>query len=508
MPAENTTKSRTLFLQKFAVDGQTKRSLTTSEVEQLRTKPQTKLENSASGGETEGDTTQKNSPGEGTRGKKKDEDKPFTKNDLLTFLPLLIEGIKEELGSDIPKFTRRFKRFQQPGSPIRVLEVYADEVVKFIETSDVAAALATWLRSLEDHPDFWRFEKLLTPKTCEEVAKAWLIQFAEDCLIETPRAVRFKSDPGLCFHRLPFDLVERETLDAPTWQEILGRMTNAEAFAMRVASLFDPRTSRRQVVWLHGPAKSGKSVALEALGKLMGDAFTSLDCEFDRFWKAPLVGKRMVVVNESASSFLRNDKFKAITGDDMHLINDKLEKKFTAHMEVIMFFSSNEAPHVPKDEALLSRVIECRVSPVPDDVRRRSDAVKAKLWKEMENFVGWAWHLYKKSTDSIGVIPCDRTGLLEASEDFEGDATDFLHRHFVKASGQYVLASKVDELMRSCWVTLNARQLGEWREIWKREGVVLERIRIEGDRVRVYQNVRLRSDTERIAMDKLQSAML
>ena len=454
-----------------------------------------------------GDTTHKNSPGEATRGKKKDDDKPFTKNDLLTFLPLLIEGIKEQLGSNIPKFTRRFMRFQQPGIPMRVLEVYADEVVKFIETSDVAAALASWHRSFETHPDWWRFDKLLSPKTCEEVAKAWLIQFAEDCLTETPRAVRFKSDPGLCFHRLPFDLVERETLDATTWEEILGRMTNAEAFAMRVASMFDAEANRRQVVWLHGPAKSGKSVALEALGKLMGDAFTSLDCEFDRFWKAPLVGKRMVVVNESASGFLRNDKFKAITGDDMHLINDKSEKKFTAHMEVIMFFSSNEAPHVPKDEALLSRIIKCEVSEVPKGTQRRAKTVRAALWKEMEAFVGWGWHLYKTKADEMGLIPCDRAELIEVAGEYEGDATDFLHRHFVKAPGQYVLASRVDELMRSCWVTLNSRQLGEWREIWKREGVVLDRTMIEGDRVRVYKNVRFRSDAERIAMDKLQSAM-
>lgn len=455
------------------------------------------------GGAKAGDTTHKNSPREATRGKKADEDKPFTKNDLLTFLPLLIEGIKEQLGSGIPKFTRRFIRFQQPGIPMRVLEVYADDVVKFIETSDVASALACWHRSFEQHDDWWRFEKLLSPKTCEEIAKAWLMQFAENCLTETPRAVRFKSDPGLCFHRLPFDLVERETLEAPTWAEILGRMSNAEAFAMRVASMFDPEANRRQVVWLYGPAKSGKSVALEALGKLMGDAFTSLDCEFDRFWKAPLVGKRMVVVNESASSFLRNDKFKAITGDDMHLINDKSEKKFTANMEVLMFFSSNEAPHVPNDEALISRIINCKVSTVPDGIKRRAKSVRDALWKEIDAFVGWGWHLYKTKADEMGLIPCDRGELLEVSADYEGDATDFLHRHFVKAPGQYVLASRVDELMRSCWVNLNARQLSEWREIWARHGVKLIRPEIDGRRVRVYKDVRLVSNEERMLADKM-----
>lgn len=387
---------------------------------------------------------------------------------------------------------------------MRVLEEYDDEVVKFVETSDVAAALASWFRSFEDHPDWWRFEWLLTPKHCEEVAKAWLMGFSENKLEKVPRAVRFKSEPGLCFHRLPFDLKPRETLEAPAWQEFFGRMTNSEAFAMRVASMFDFTTPRRQIVWMHGPAKSGKSVVLETLAKLMGDAYTALDSDFDRFWKAPLVGKRMVIVNESTSKFLRDDRFKAITGDDLHLINDKSEKKFTVNMEVIMFFASNERPHVPNDEALLSRIIDCRVSAVPPGSRRRAHVIKEALWREMEALIGWGWHLYQAKADEMGLIPRDGAELAEVADEYEGDATDFLHRHFVKAPGQYVLASRVDELMRAKWVNLTSHQLSEWREIWARDGVVLARIEIDGRKVRVYRDVRLFSDAERISQDILQ----
>jgi hypothetical protein len=160
---------------------------------------------------------------------------------------------------------------------------------------------------------------------------------------------------------------------------------------------------------------------------------------------------------------------------------------------------------VPRDEALLSRIINCRVSEVPEGTRRRAKAVREALWKEMEAFVGWGWHLYKTKADEMGLIPCDRGELLEVAGDYEGQAIDFLHRHFVKAPGHSVLSSQVEELLSSRWVKLSPKEIGEWRDAWEREGVVLSRPEVDGKRVRLYKDLRLRTDAELILMDKMRN---
>ena len=426
----------------------------------------------------------------------------LTNDELAQHIPPLLESPRGY--PHMPKMPRRFVRSRLSDGTLRIIEVFHDDTVRIASLMDVAETLAAWARVNETHPEASRYGLLKKAKHAKEHAENWLLNHSHNAIADLPRSVRFKSEEGMCFHRLPFDLqtvVEQPhgSMVFPAWQTILDRMTNSEAFAMRVASLFDPNASRRQIVWLSGPANCGKSVVLDAIAQLMGAAYTSLDPSSlgSQFWKAPLVGKRLAVVNEATVKFLRTPSFKSVTGDDLHLINEKGKAQYTARIECLFFFASNDTPEVPGDDAIVSRIIDCRIAAVPPGDRRRAAEVRGELWKEMPEFLSWAWNVYEKRVGADGVIPADGGTLLEAVDDYEDEAKDFLYRHFVLAPGSHVLASRMDELLRIDWKAINDNQKGEWVKVWERAGVKRRRRDRVGEGKRtVYEGIRERNADE------------
>lgn len=434
---------------------------------------------------------------------KTDKKKRATFKQVMQMMPDIIEGIqKPRKVSGLPPFKRKFIRFKPTRGPMQVFEVHQGEVVTHCELDVVAQSICTWANTFKNDTTLMQdWDDLLDADKCTKVARAWLYAFVESAVEDLPPAVRFKSEKGYCFHRLPFDLEPCDTLAAPTWQEILGRMTNSEAFAMRVASLFVPGTQRRQTVWLSGEANSGKSVVTGSLGLLMGDAFASVECKVDDFWKSILVGKRAVVIHEADPRFLRLPIFKSITGDDMHLVNEKREKRFMARIDAMFFMTSNQEPEIPKEKALLSRIIHCQVSPIPPEVpRERAAVVEARLWKEMPAFLSWAMGLYKAKVGSEGIIPADMTSLELAAEEYESIAMDFLTANFVVDAGASVTRTRMEEILRNACVMLNPQQKHEWKTAWKRIGIkeVKAWVSEMGETRWVYRGIRERRASERV----------
>ena len=438
---------------------------------------------------------------------KKQSAEYLTNDELLQHVPAMLESNKYP---DVPKFPRRFIRVRLIDGQLLILEKFNNETVRISSVADVAHTLSTWARCNETHKTAQQYGLLKKAKLAKEHAENWFFNYSHNAIADLPQSVRFKSDAALCFHRLPFDLqttVEQPhgSLVFPTWQSILDRMTNPEAFAMRVASMFDPNASRRQVVWLSGPANCGKSVVLDAIAQLVGVAYTSLDPSSltSQFWKAPLVGKRLAVVNEATAKFLRTAAFKAVTGDDLHLINEKGKPQYTARIEALFFFASNDAPVVPGDDAIISRIIDCRIEAVPAAERRRSVDVRQELWNEMPEFISWAWMLYERHVGPDGVIPASNETLMQSVDEYEGEAMHFFHKHFVPESGAFVLADRVEELLRNDWVNLSSNVKGEWVKAWERAGVFRRRKTLEnGRKITVYEGIRKRRDDEMLVVIK------
>lgn len=296
---------------------------------------------------------------------------------------------------------------------------------------------------------------------CARVVKAWSYQRSD--LAELPKSVAFKSDPDLCMCRLPFDPVTVTTMEelkvaAPTFAAMLAQVTsNADAFCQRIGSIFDLSADRKQAVWLSGPSDSGKSQFMWLVQELCGGSFGILQDLDTPYWKAPLVGKRVGIVPEANARFLRTADFKALTGDGTHSINQKHEKVYSAELKVLVFFSSNDEPEIPHDDALIDRVIDCRIARVPVESRLSEPELRARLTAEMQSIVGYCMGRFA-ALESPGRIPCDQDRLRDTVDRYEADFTDLFEHYFVCDPKEFVVRSRLWEIVDNHFGKDNAKK--------------------------------------------------
>lgn len=366
-----------------------------------------------------------------------------------------------ELKGGAPKFPHDLRVVRPPsGAPI-ILEV-VDNAAKIINEDYAAGYLRKFVSYLP--PKFGDYD--VTYNECRAVVRSWIHQRAD--LQDLPKPVAFKSDPELCMTRLDFDpmLLGDDSLEkrAPVFAEMLSRMTNPEAFCMRIGSLYDADADRKQAVWLSGPADCGKSEFAWLIGVLSGSSYGILtnDDLAGPYWKAQIVGKRVGLVHEAAAKFIRSDAFKSITGDDEHAINQKHEKVIIAKLPVMMFFFSNNPPEIPHDEALMERIIDCRITPVPPGARRPKALVREELMAELPYIASYCHELYAPTAG--GRIPASTDTLAETIGIFEGDYLDFIEHHFVKPDAvegedaPFVLRTRLRELVEEHFDKSTAHQ--------------------------------------------------
>jgi len=293
--------------------------------------------------------------------------------------------------------------------------------------------------------------------------------------IPIPLYVAQHSEPGFAYRRLPFDIDAKNARleDCPTWNETLSRMSNADAFCCRIASIFDEKADRKTAIYLWGPKDSGKSCLVQTIAYLCGQTkdfpgcFTTLsnDDLKSPFYKAALIGKRVLVINESTSWFINTEEFKALTGDSYHSINDKGRPIYQSPINVLVYFVSNNPPEISgEDEAIIERVVDCKLNSflgekVPEEV------LLAKLRLELPAFLGICERIYKPYLGG-GRIPSEKESLYQSMEDMEAPATDFFERHFVADPAENIGSS---ELYTYCAEQrLSSRTYSEWFKIWER----------------------------------------
>jgi len=345
----------------------------------------------------------------------------------------------------------------------------------------------------------------------QKVVRFWVDKTVSNTAI--PKSVGFKSDPETCFYRLPFDPIDvpRDVdLDdwmgenAPHFVELLARIQqNREAFMMRVASIFDKNADRKQAVYMSGPADSGKSQVQAMLAYLTGShdidrtAYTTLtntDLNSD-FWKESVVGKRVVCVSEASAYFLNNDEFKAVTGDDVHMINPKGRPMYTAKLDPLFFFFSNEEPAVQNKPEILKRIIWCPIEGFTGDMIAPAE-YQAILKDELPYFLGLCRTLYAAKTDARGRIPSEQDGLQELASQGDDSYLAMFDRFFKPEKEGTVLSSEMSRVFDELGVKFNTKEFRELRGVWKRtHGIDIKVIR-HGKKVnRYWVGLKRRSDT-------------
>lgn len=277
----------------------------------------------------------------------------------------------------------------------------------------------------------------LSPDDASTIAKVWL---ATDNQIDQSliKPVRQMSEPGYCWQRLPFDLAEGPT---PTWDEIMGRMTNHEAYMAFVGSLLVDTDERQQYVWIYGDGLNSKGAMSRALRKVFGPSYKSetVPSRDDKFWTLNLIGARLVVFpdHKEDNKFVTSGLFKSLTGNDPIRYEVKGGAAGTTTLNCKFLFYSNDKPTISSSKADQRRAIFCEISPLAEGTVIEAQATyEARLWAEAP---AWLWRCVETwervTLNGLRVIPNSDEGvehLEELADESEECYEIFFQKHFEK----------------------------------------------------------------------------
>lgn len=347
--------------------------------------------------------------------------------------------VSKILKTDGILFPHDIRVMRPAGGRVVYYEIAKDAVATHLHPDDVAGRLSNFLESLPKQSK----EANIDFEKCMRVVKAWSRKTEKKVLKEIPHAIAFASDlERICFHRLDFDPEEPSNIetDAPIFSNFLSRMSNKEAFCARLGSLFVDDIDRKKVCWIWGPTDGGKSALANMIRELVSSAACASPGDEDlegNHWKAAFVGKRVALVMEAGTRFIKRSAFKGITGDDYHQINPKGMPQYDGKIETVFFFFSNDAPAVPSDPALQNRLIACELASLPEGERLPKSDFQARIREERKYIVAYCRSIYEQK----GIHP-DMQDVHKLSERLEGEYIEWLSLRFVRDQTSYILGTE------------------------------------------------------------------
>jgi hypothetical protein len=227
----------------------------------------------------------------------------------------------------------------------------------------------------------------------EKIAEAYLKVNHSKFLQQPPAIFCFEDEEKIAFNRIksPAPISEffpsssfREK--APIYSDFLDR--NSESLAVRqfLGSMLFVDSPRKKSLFLYGHPDGGKTTMISMLlsGIFGANGFAIYDpARFDDpFWKADLIGKLALFVDESNAGLIRSNKYKQLTGGDIHRINPKGQPAFDAHICCKIIHCSNPEPEFDRDDS--TRVI---VSHVANLKQKMSPTILAQALKNEFPFI-------------------------------------------------------------------------------------------------------------------------
>jgi hypothetical protein len=379
-----------------------------------------------------------------------DRERPPTAGELYAAITAAINHDPRSLLPP-PPFAGRYHIWLTPDGTRLVLREDEGQVIRLATADDLAADILTYAHEI-CLPISYRYA--LTQEQSISAAKFWA--YATPPLGESPATVRWASDPGLCWRRLPWDRPEpADENQCPLFREMWARMSNNRFVLAWIGSLLDPGSDRQQYVWLRGPGFSGKS----SLGRFLADVFgpaCSAQHEApdpkNQFWTSELIGRRLVIFPDFGQpSWPNSGKFKALTGDDSIRIERKYKEAYSAKLTCKFLFLTNEMPHINADRADLRRIILSEIAPVLGTPDPR---YQAKLWQEGAHFLGRCCEVYDELTaGGTEILTPDQTDATTWAETVDEEYEVFTEKSFVMSDSSSITR-------RQLWNTMGGMK--EW----------------------------------------------
>lgn len=302
----------------------------------------------------------------------------------------------------------------EPSLGYKVAAIVGDnEICEPVPLQHVVDSMMEYTREvLRGYPDYQ-----FTHRKLIECARYWLSATKP---ISAPKAVRLASEKGYCFARLPFDIMPNpEGALCPTWNELMGRMSDSEVVMAWIGSLFIDQSYSQQYLWLYGAGHDGKGSLARFLMKCFGNSAcqqsNAPNENTNKHWAVPYENKRLIIYSDfTDTKALGYGALKCITGGDAVYIDPKGKAGYTSKLNCKLLFLSNEKPELDDTRANMRRLIFAHMQ----TTEAHDDGYEDRLMDEGGYFIGHCIEVYNRVCGKHLPIPFDNKTFkkLEAQE--------------------------------------------------------------------------------------------
>jgi len=155
------------------------------------------------------------------------------------------------------------------------------------------------------------------------------------------------------FHYYPFTTQEIYSCQTPVFDYYINSSfpedtQSMNKFLEEMIGYYLSPSQEPHIFFLHGRARTGKSVFLDLLSMLVGDQFVSSyslqSLTEDKYIIAELAGKRVNIKDEDESKYIDGGKLKAISSHRKTEAQRKFGNPFNMYPQTKMIFASNQLP--------------------------------------------------------------------------------------------------------------------------------------------------------------------
>lgn len=241
-----------------------------------------------------------------------------------------------------------------------------------------------------------------------------------------------------------------------------------ELFMAWVYSIFLATNKGRQILWIYGMGRSGKSSAIRVLQNFLNSYNKNLSQSIekiifeDKFSISAYKNCRLAVIADNANRWLiKRDTIKNLTGQDPSSIREMHKERYNQEIYCKIMVASNYAPYVLTDvEHEISRIIYVKLD--DDKIFEALDAWdyvvdgdwNAKLYEEVPAFIAKCKPFYDKHLDKDGqnfiIYPEMIKDLAAGLPDIKASIDLYFEHHFTADhSAPYITTTWIaDDVMR------------------------------------------------------------
>lgn len=156
----------------------------------------------------------------------------------------------------------------------------------------------------------------------------------------------------------------------PTWDQFTSRLDFPEHFKAFIWSIFEPRNTGRQALYLYGAGFDGKSSAFSTIANVLGDRHTmsmnNQSLKNIQFFYGNIYGKRLVLYPDcKVTNVLRTEVIKSLLGSDKVEINKKFKDAFSATVNAKLMIGANRFPRIdPNDKSERTRLLFLKIAEI------------------------------------------------------------------------------------------------------------------------------------------------